>query len=71
MQKQQGTLIPQRLNLLLLGSFGVGKSSITSKFLFNVFNEEYIPTVEDKYDKPFIIDGEKIEMSSLRSLTPN
>ena len=95
--KSQNSLISKRLNLLLLGSFGVGKipkainrpknsrkpknlqiqkidkltplgkSSITCKFLFNVFNEEnYIPTVEDKYDKPYIVDGEKIELSKTK-----
>ena len=67
--------IPDKMNVLLLGAFGVGrvallilgKTSIACKYLKGTFNEkEYIPTVEEKYTKTVTIaTGEKLDISRL------
>jgi small GTP-binding protein len=60
------SLIPYRLNILLLGNYGVGKSSIIIKFKDSVFSKEYIPTVEDKYKVVYTTkNDEKIDLTIL------
>ena len=34
-----------------MGSAAVGKSSITMRYIFNKFEEDYEPTMQDKYIK--------------------
>lgn len=39
------------LKIVVMGSAGVGKSSITLQFIQNSFPEKYDPTIEDSYHK--------------------
>ncbi|KAH3758754.1 Ras GTPase [Pelomyxa schiedti] len=43
--------------LVVLGSGGVGKSSLTVQFVQRIFLEKYDPTIEDAYRKQMDIDG--------------
>eukprot|EP01089_Gocevia_fonbrunei_P003447 TRINITY_DN1341_c0_g1_i1.p1 TRINITY_DN1341_c0_g1~~TRINITY_DN1341_c0_g1_i1.p1 ORF type:complete len:184 (-),score=38.87 TRINITY_DN1341_c0_g1_i1:36-587(-) len=51
--------------LAVVGSGGVGKSTITIKFLFNKFEEEYDPTIEDSYRKQITIDEHNVLLDIL------
>ena len=42
----------------VIGSEGVGKSSLTVQFIKNLFIDDYDPTIEDSYRKQVLIDGE-------------
>lgn len=46
----------------ITGSGGVGKSSITIRFIQNHFVDEYDPTIEDSYRKQMVIKGIPDEM---------
>jgi GTPase KRas len=52
------------ISIYVIGMGGVGKSSITLRFLTDVFIEEYDPTIEDSYQKTIVVDGtsEKVEI---------
>ena len=40
-----------------MGAGGVGKSSITVRFVSNTFVDNYDPTIEDSYRKQFRVKG--------------
>lgn len=44
----------------IIGSTGVGKSSLCLQFTRNKFPENYEPTIEDYYRKQLSLDGEQI-----------
>ena len=44
----------------LIGSTGVGKSSLCLQFTRNTFQEKYEPTIEDYYRKETVINGSPI-----------
>jgi len=44
--------------IVILGTGGVGKSSITLRIVSNQFLDEYDPTIEDSYRKQCNVDGE-------------
>lgn len=46
------------MQLVLVGTGGVGKSAITVQYVTGFFAEEYDPTVEDSYRKQAVIDNE-------------
>ena len=46
-----------RRRLVVLGAAGVGKSSILSRFLYDEFQPEYTPTVEDFHQIELLING--------------
>lgn len=46
--------------LALIGSTGVGKSSLCLQFARNRFSERYEPTIEDYYRKIAILDGKSL-----------
>lgn len=49
--------------VILTGSFGVGKTSLFSKFLYNIFSEKYLTTIGVKVDKKEIaVDGQHITL---------
>ena len=43
--------------MVILGSGGVGKSSICNQFVMNHFIEDYDPTIEDSYRKQVVVKG--------------
>jgi len=49
--------------VILTGSFGVGKTSLFSKFLYNSFSDKYLTTIGVKVDKKVLdIEGKEITM---------
>ncbi|KAK5581471.1 hypothetical protein RB653_001504 [Dictyostelium firmibasis] len=48
--------------LITLGSSGVGKTSISFRFVSNIFITEYDPTVEDAYKKDYVFDGKELKL---------
>lgn len=42
---------------MILGSGGVGKSSICTQFVMNHFIDQYDPTIEDSYRKQVVVKG--------------
>ncbi|KAJ2507863.1 Ras GTPase ras2, partial [Coemansia sp. RSA 2049] len=50
-------LVPE-YKVVMLGSGGVGKSMLTTKYINGTFSEEYDPTIEDSYRKQCDVDGE-------------
>lgn len=64
--KAKGKTIPDKVNVLLLGAYAVGKTSIAVKRLSGVFRSEYTPTVEEKYEiKQALESGEEIQVTIL------
>ncbi|XP_057292986.1 ras-related protein Ral-A-like [Hydractinia symbiolongicarpus] len=51
--------------IVMLGSGGVGKSSLTSQFMYDEFDEEYRPTKVDCYKKKVIVEGDEIHVDIL------
>ena len=51
------------LQIVVLGSGNVGKSSITIRFTQDQFVEDYDPTIEDSYRKYIVVDGIKNKAS--------
>jgi GTPase KRas protein len=43
--------------VVVFGSGGVGKSSITLRFVTDTFSPEYLPTIEDCYRKNCLVDN--------------
>lgn len=43
--------------MVILGSGGVGKSSICTQFVMNHFIHNYDPTIEDSYRKQIVVKG--------------
>ncbi|KAH8082562.1 ras family-domain-containing protein [Filobasidium floriforme] len=43
--------------ILVMGSRSVGKSSLTSLYMQNQFNDSYYPTIESTYHKDIVHDG--------------
>jgi len=49
--------------VILTGSFGVGKTSLFNKFLYNRFNDKYMTTIGVKVDKKVVnVDGSELSM---------
>lgn len=49
--------------ICLLGAFGVGKTSLTRRFVHSIFSDEYLTTVGVKIDKKTVtVDGNEINM---------
>ena len=47
----------------MLGSFGVGKTSLVSQFVYSIFSEEYLTTIGVKIDKRDLeINGETLRL---------
>jgi len=47
----------QPYKVVVFGSGGVGKSSITLRFVTDTFSHEYLPTIEDCYRKHCMVDS--------------
>ena len=50
--------------LVIVGSGGVGKSSICTQFVMNQFIDQYDPTIEDSYRKQVVVKGIPGQMKS-------
>jgi GTPase KRas protein len=50
----------KEFKIAVLGSTGVGKSSLCSQFTQDKFSDTYEPTIEDYYRKSATLDGEEI-----------
>ncbi len=49
--------------LILLGNFGVGKSSLVKRFVHSMFSEEYLTTIGVKIDKKVVqINGQDLRL---------
>lgn len=57
--------MPKQVNITVLGDGGVGKSSVTTRYVNNEFLESYDPTIQDSFRKSEIIDGEEITVEIL------
>lgn len=53
------------IKLVVLGSGGVGKSSLTVQFVQGIFVEQYDPTIEDSYRKQIELDGRNVMLEIL------
>ena len=51
--------------VVILGSGGVGKSSICIQFIQNHFVDQYDPTIEDSYRKQIVIPGLKVAQEKM------
>ena len=56
---------PEKYVVAMLGAAAVGKSSITQRYINNMFLPSYNPTIEDYYNKHTKIDGEETLISIL------
>ena len=45
-----------RAKLVVMGAEGVGKTSILRRFLFDQFQHQHSPTVEEMYSRDFVIN---------------
>jgi len=59
--KNSSTMM-QCYKLIVLGNGGVGKSAITLRFVQDIFEENYVPTIEDAYRNIKDIDGRPIRL---------
>jgi len=53
------------VKLIVMGSGGVGKSSVTARYICGDYKELYDPTVEDSYNKDIVMDGKHIQLQIL------
>ncbi|XP_077972510.1 ras-related protein Rap-2b-like [Styela clava] len=49
----------KQFKIVLMGSGGVGKTSITTQFTRQYFEEHYEPTIEEVHRKTYLLDGEQ------------
>ncbi|KAJ5070001.1 ras gtpase [Anaeramoeba ignava] len=54
-----------QLRIGLFGAGGVGKSTITIRFIQNIFIGDYDPTIEEEYRKIFDLNDKKISLNTL------
>lgn len=49
--------------ICMVGSFGVGKTSLVSKFVHSIFSDKYLTTVGVKIDKKVVdVDGQQVTL---------
>ncbi|GAM24586.1 hypothetical protein SAMD00019534_077610 [Acytostelium subglobosum LB1] len=64
-RKECGFINGKQYKLVMLGQGGVGKTSISIRFVSDRFVADYDPTVEDAYKKDHFIDGKEITLEIL------
>src|SRR5689334_13205249 len=63
---RQGQVIMFRRKLILVGSPGVGKTSLATRFTKGIFSDRYLTTIGVKIEKKTIwINGEEINIQFL------
>jgi len=56
-------MAPLKKKICLLGSFGVGKTSLVARFVHSLFSDKYHTTVGVKIDKKIVtVDGDEITL---------
>lgn len=55
----------KEVNICVLGSGGVGKSAVVSRYVRNIFLDKYDPTIEDSYRKTVVHNNSLIELHIL------
>ena len=55
----------ERHNIILLGASGVGKTSLSLKFIYDEFKEEYQPSKTEAYRKNIIVNGKSCQIDIL------
>eukprot|EP00009_Paramoeba_aestuarina_P002139 CAMPEP_0201513502 /NCGR_PEP_ID=MMETSP0161_2-20130828/5544_1 /ASSEMBLY_ACC=CAM_ASM_000251 /TAXON_ID=180227 /ORGANISM="Neoparamoeba aestuarina, Strain SoJaBio B1-5/56/2" /LENGTH=202 /DNA_ID=CAMNT_0047909739 /DNA_START=104 /DNA_END=712 /DNA_ORIENTATION=+ len=58
-EKQKQVGLPQELKMVVVGDGGVGKSSLTLRFVVEKFIDEYDPTIEDSYRKEVCVGDDQ------------
>ncbi|KAL9647497.1 hypothetical protein ABK040_006857 [Willaertia magna] len=53
------------MKMAVVGDGGVGKSTITVRYVQNIFVEEYDPTIEDSYRKQIVVDEKRFFLDVL------
>ncbi len=49
--------------IILTGNFGVGKTSLFNKFIYNTFNDKYLTTIGVKVNKKVVeVEGETVSL---------
>ncbi|KAF2078280.1 hypothetical protein CYY_000372 [Polysphondylium violaceum] len=61
-KREEGFVQGRLYKVVMLGEGGVGKTSISIRFVSDRFVTDYDPTVEDAYKKDYIIDGKEIKL---------
>ena len=56
--------------VVILGKATVGKSCISIRFMNNSFSPEYIPTLQDKFQKKILVDNEIASLGLLKFSFP-
>jgi small GTP-binding protein len=59
--KSRNNDLPGR-RVVVLGAAGVGKSSIVTRFVYDEFIPDYMPTVEDFYHTDLLLHGRKLPL---------
>eukprot|EP01084_Bolivina_argentea_P011373 21257_1 len=76
MYQKKGTSVGTRhskknyISFVMLGGGGVGKSSITVRFVANEFLDEYDPTVEDSYCELLTVNVAKDQYDNVGYIVP-
>jgi len=55
----------QQFRAVILGSGGVGKSTLTLRFIENKFVDIYDPTIEETFTKEINVDGQQVSLEVL------
>ena len=48
-----------KINIVIIGSGAVGKTSIIKQICHNSFEEDYDPTLEEEYDYEIEVEGKR------------
>lgn len=55
----------KRFQVVMFGSGGVGKTALVNSFLWGKFPQNYVATIEDRFNKFIDIDGTTVQLDIL------
>ncbi|KAF8206019.1 P-loop containing nucleoside triphosphate hydrolase protein [Mycena galopus ATCC 62051] len=61
----RNTEFRREFNVAVLGSLGTGKTALTLRFIHDMYQDRYDPSIEEVYDRDMMVDG---QLSSLNVL---
>lgn len=70
MTERRGEHKSNPYKIVVFGSGGVGKSSVTLRFVSGIFTDEYLPTIEDCYRCPVRVDDQPSYLDILGTFFP-